>query len=129
MPATILLIEDDPDYRDLIAYRLRSAGHTVRIASNGQDGLEQAREQAPDLILTDLMLPKLNGYEICSLLKQDQRYQRIPIVVFSATKMHDRDAKLAKECGANAYVLKSVEPKLLVEQVNALLAPPASATP
>ena len=127
MPATILLIEDDADYSELISYRLRSAGYTVITASDGQTGLERARREQPDLILTDLMLPKLNGYEICSLLKQDLRYQKIPILVFSATKMQDRDAHLAMECGANAYILKSLEPRLLVERVQALLsAPPSS---
>ena len=94
----------------------------MEVARNGQEGLEKARTTKPDLILTDLMLPLLNGYEICTLLKQDLQYQKIPILVLSATLIEDRDAKLAKECGADAFVLKTAGHHAIVSKIRELLA-------
>jgi DNA-binding response OmpR family regulator len=127
MSARILVIEDDQDFRDLLAYQLTAAGYTLLTAQNGQEGLEKARAETPDLILTDLMLPKLNGYEVCSLLKQDVRYAHIPILMLSATKMADKDEQLAKQCGASEYLLKTLEPKKLLEKVKEALAGTRSA--
>jgi len=116
-PIRVLLIEDNVDLLDALSRSLRAAGMEVTTARTGRDGLEQARQQPPDIILTDLMLPHMNGYEICTMLKQDTRYQRIPIVIWSATKMQEQDAQLAKECGADAFVLKTIPPKELVEKI------------
>lgn len=122
MAGRILMIDDNTDYLTLMTAVLGRAGYTLITARNGQEGLEKARAEKPDLILTDLMLPQLNGYEICSLLKQDLKYRRIPIVVWSATKLQDRDAKLARECGADAYLLKSVAPAALLQEIERMLA-------
>ena len=126
MSARILVIEDDPDFLDLVNYLFTSAGYTLSVARNGREGLEKARKEQPDLILTDLMLPQLNGYEICSMLKQDLRYQKIPVIMSSATKVQRKDEQLAKDCGADAFILKSLEPKQLLEQVRTLLAAAAA---
>lgn len=122
MAQRILVIEDNPDFRDLLAYSLTSAGYTVLTATTGKDGLDTARREQPDLILTDLMLPLMNGYEICSMLKQDVRYRRIPILMLSATKVQEKDEHLAKDCGADLFVLKSIEPKELLAKIRDLLA-------
>ena len=121
MSKRILLIEDDPDFLSLMMYLLKDSGHALLIARNGQEGLEKARKEQPDLILTDLMLPKLNGYEICTLLKQDALYQAIPVILLSATKIDDKDEQLAKECGADAYLRKSLSPPALMRAIQDLL--------
>ena len=125
--ANILLIEDSVDYADILVFYLRSAGFTVTAARDGREGLDKARVAGVDLIITDLMLPGLNGYEICSLLKQDARFKRIPIVILTASKLHSKDRELALECGADAFCAKSTEPKQLVETINGLLKSSADA--
>lgn len=122
MPERILIVEDNQDQMDLLCYQLRQAGYTVLTAQDGQEGLEKARKEKPDLILTDLMLPQLNGYEICALLKQDLQYQKIRIIVLSATKVEWHDAKVAKECGADAYILKTVGPQQILTTIQQVLA-------
>ncbi len=121
MAARILIIEDNEDQVELLSRLLNNAGYVVMTARTGPQGLGMARKHQPDLILTDLMLPQVNGYEICSLLKQDIQYQHIPIVVLSATKVEWQDAKIAKECGADAYLLKTIGPRALLAKVQELL--------
>ena len=121
MSQRILIIEDNPDFRDLLTYTLKAAGYNLLIAATGKEGLDTARREQPDLILTDLMLPLMNGYEICSMLKQDVRYRRIPILMLSATKVQEKDEHLAKDCGADLFVLKSIEPKDLLAKIRELL--------
>jgi CheY-like chemotaxis protein len=122
MSARILVIEDDPDFLSVVSYLLTANGYTLLTARDGREGLEKAQKEQPDLILTDLMLPQLNGYEICSMLKQDLRYRGIPVIVSSATKIQQKDKQLAKDCGADAFILKTLEPKKLLEKVRELLA-------
>ena len=129
----ILMIEDTTDYRDIISYYLGKTGFTVTTARDGREGLEKARGETFDLIITDLMLPAVSGYEICTLLKQDARYQKIPIIVLTASKLQPKDEQLAKECGANAFFPKSIEPKTLVAHIHEMIAgsptpPPAPST-
>ena len=121
MAERILIIEDNPDFRDLLSYSLKAAGYTLLTAATGKEGLDTARREQPDIILTDLMLPLMNGYEICSMLKQDVRYRRIPIMMLSATKVQEKDEHLAKDCGADLFVLKSIEPKELLAKIRELL--------
>jgi DNA-binding response OmpR family regulator len=123
MSVKILLIEDSADYRDVVAFYLQKSGFDVVVAADGREGLQQARAPGIHLIITDVMLPSLNGYEICSLLKQDGRYQRIPIIVLTASKLQATDRELALQCGADAFCPKSIELKQLVEKIRALLAP------
>ena len=123
MAERILIIEDHPDFLELLTYTLRASGYTILTAKTGKEGLDLARREQPDLILTDLMLPLLNGYEICSMLKQDVRYQRIPIMMLSATKVQEQHEQLAKDCGADLFVLKSIESKQLLAKIRELLSP------
>lgn len=124
----ILLVDDEPSIVKMVGKRLEVEGFDVLIATDGQDGLTKARTQSPDLIVLDLMLPKLNGYEICAMLKQDSRYQKIPIVMFTA-RAQEKDEKLGLECGADAYVRKPFRAQDLLGKIRALLpgAPPQSA--
>ena len=116
----ILLVDDEPSIVKMVGKRLEIEGFDVLIAMDGQDGLTKARAERPDLIVLDLMLPKLNGYEVCTMLKQDGRYRHIPIVLFSA-KAQEKDEKLGMECGANAYVRKPFRAQELLEKIRALL--------
>ena len=121
----ILLVDDEPSIVKMVGKRLEVEGFDVVIAMDGQDGLAKAQTEQPDLIILDLMLPKLNGYEVCTMLKQDTRYQRIPVVLFTA-KTQDKDEKLGMECGANAYVRKPFRAQELLDQVRALIGPRAA---
>ena len=118
----ILLVDDEPSIVKMVGKRLEIEGFDVLVAVDGQEGLAKAQAEHPDLIILDLMLPKLNGYEICTMLKQDTRYQKIPIVLFTA-KAQEKDEKLGIECGANAYVRKPFRAQELLEKIRSLLAP------
>ena len=125
----ILLVDDEPSIVKMVGKRLEIEGFEVVVAVDGQEGLTKAQAEHPDLIILDLMLPKLNGYEVCTMLKQDTRYQRIPIVLFTA-KAQEKDEKLGMECGANAYVRKPFRAQELLEKIRGLLtAPPAPQPP
>ena len=119
----ILLVDDEPSIVKMVGKRLEVEGFDVLVAVDGQDALTKAQTGHPDLIILDLMLPKLNGYEVCTMLKQDTRYQKIPIVLFTA-KAQEKDEKLGMECGANAYVRKPFRAQELLETIRSLL--PAS---
>ena len=117
----ILLVDDEPSIVKMVGKRLEVEGFQVIVAMDGQDGLQKAQTGQPHLIILDLMLPKLNGYEVCTMLKQDTRYQKIPIMMFTA-KARDKDEKLGMECGANAYLRKPFRAQELLDKIRALLA-------
>ena len=117
----ILLVDDEPSIVKMVGKRLEVEGYQVTVAMDGQDGLKKAQTEAPDLVILDLMLPKLNGYEVCTMLKQDARYQKMPVLMFSA-KAQEKDEKLGRECGADAYVRKPFKAQELLDQVKTLLA-------
>lgn len=104
----VLVIEDDRDLAQQMLLRLKSGGYRVELASTGNEGLKKARETRPDLILLDLMLPELDGYRLCRLLKFDANYEQIPVIVLTARAL-DEDKELAAETGANAFFVKPVD--------------------
>ena len=116
----ILLVDDEPSIVKMVGKRLEIEGFEVLVAVDGQDGLAKARAENPALIVLDLMLPKLNGYEVCSKLKQDARYRHIPIVIFSG-KGQDTDVQHGYDCGADAYVTKGDGKTALIQKIKALL--------
>lgn len=116
----ILLVDDEPSIVKMVGKRLEVEGFEVAVAMDGQAGLDKARTERFDLMILDLMLPKLNGYEVCTLLKQDTKYQQVPIVLFTA-KAQEKDEKLGMECGANAYLRKPFKAAELLEQIKRLL--------
>jgi DNA-binding response OmpR family regulator len=116
----ILLVDDEPSIVKMVGKRLEVEGFEVLIAIDGQEALAKAKGERPDLVVLDLMLPKLNGYEVCTMLKQDTRYQKIPIVLFTA-KAQEKDEKLGMECGADAYVRKPFRAQELLEKIRTLL--------
>lgn len=122
--ARVLVVDDEPDLIRILEFGLRAAGYQVEIAADGQEGLKKAREIRPDIILLDLMLPKLDGYKVCRLLKFDERYRHIPIIILSA-RTQEGDQALAKEMGANRFITKPYEFSEILDHIEALLKTPS----
>ena len=101
----ILLVEDEKVLIETVTLRLEANGYEVIPAYDGFEGLEKAKKEKPDLIILDLMLPKMDGYKVCGLLKADTRYNKIPIIMFTA-RAQESDKKMGKEVGADAYITK-----------------------
>ena len=116
----LLLVDDETELVELIKFRLEASGYEVLTAIDGQQALEVARREKPDLVILDVMLPKMDGYKVCGLLKKDSRYAHIPIMMFTAKAM-DADIKLGREVSADAYLTKPFEPKVLLEKIKELL--------
>lgn len=122
----VLVVDDEPDLVRILEFGLKAAGYAVETASDGQEGLKKARESKPDIILLDLMLPKLDGYKVCRLLKFDERYKHIPIMILSA-RTQEGDQTLAHEMGANRFLTKPYEFAEILEHIQALLKEAAAA--
>jgi DNA-binding response OmpR family regulator len=116
----ILIVDDEEDIVKLVKTYLEYHRYEVITASDGQEGLEKVKTEKPDLIVLDLMLPKINGYKVCGLLKKDTRYAKIPVVMFTA-KAQEEDVKLGQEVGADAYITKPYEPEILLAKIKELL--------
>ena len=119
-PRKILVVDDEVDLVETIRFPLEAEGYTVLVSYNGEDALNQARKEIPDLILLDLMLPKLDGYKICRLLKFDTRYKHIPILMLTA-KTQEKDKILGMETGADEYITKPFDIDELLKKVRSYL--------
>lgn len=131
MRKKILVVEDDADLVELLCFHLRKAGFSVGTAPDGIEGLKKTRSLSPDLILLDLMLPELDGFAFCEILRRDPATASVPIVILTAVS-----SQLARftglESGATDYITKPFSPKHLLERVQQLLrlrSPKASAAP
>ena len=118
--AAILVVEDDRDIQELVAYNLSLEGFQVWRASTGEEGLQMARERRPDLIVLDLMLPGMDGLEVCRRIRRNEETEEIPIVMLTA-KTEDVDIITGLEIGADDYVTKPFSPKVLVARIRAVL--------
>jgi two-component system phosphate regulon response regulator PhoB len=118
--AKILLIEDDPAIAEIVAYNLRQADYDVQICHDGRLGLEQARRELPDLIVLDVMLPSLDGLEVCRQLRADPRTKHVLVLILSA-KSEESDQVVGFAVNADDYVTKPFSVKVLMERVRALL--------
>ena len=119
-PKKILVVDDEVDLVETVRFPLEMEGFDVLVSYNGEDALNQARKEKPDLIILDLMLPKLDGYKVCRLLKFDERYKHIPILMLTA-KTQEKDKTLGMETGADEYITKPFEMDYLMEKVKAYL--------
>ena len=117
---SILIIEDEKDIVDLVEYHLKQSGFSVISALEGSSGLEKARKEHPSLIILDLMLPGMDGKDICRSLKSNPQTQSIPILMLTA-KAEETDRLIGFELGADDYVTKPFSPKELVLRVKAIL--------
>lgn len=120
MQATILTVDDERDVLELIRFHLSKAGYDVIQATSGREALEVIRCRAPDLVLLDLMLPDIDGFGVCEILRRQPATATIPIVIVSAWAAPD-SRHLGLELGALDYVTKPFSPKTLVERVQRLL--------
>src|SRR6478735_9708326 len=116
----ILIIEDEQDVVDLVTLHLRKAGFEISTAIDGAAGLRKAREEAPALIILDLMLPKMPGLEICKVLKTDPATRHIPIIMLTA-KAEEIDRIVGLEFGADDYVTKPFSPREIILRIKAIL--------
>jgi len=121
----VLVVDDEPDLVRVLEFGLKASGYTVEVASDGQEGLKKAREIKPDVILLDLMLPKLDGYKVCRLLKFDDRFKHIPIIILSA-RTQEGDQTLALEMGANRFVTKPYDFAEILGYIETLLKAPSA---
>ena len=117
-PKKILVVDDEVDLVETVRFPLEMEGFDVLVSYNGEDALNQARKENPDLIILDLMLPKLDGYKVCRLLKFDERYKHIPILMLTA-KTQEKDKTLGMETGADEYITKPFEMDYWSEKVKA----------
>jgi len=116
----ILIVDDEEDILNVLRFRLEANNYEVLSASDGQEGLNKARFEKPDLIILDLMLPKLDGYKVCRMLKFDENYKSIPIIIFTASAQK-KDEEFDMEMGADAYITKPFEPAILLGKMKELL--------
>ena len=116
----ILLVDDEKDMVFAVKLQLEANHYEVLTAGDGQEALDKSRKEKPDLIILDLMLPKIDGYKVCRMLKFDEKYKKIPIIMFTA-RVQKSDEKLGFEVGADAYITKPFEPKMLMAKIKELL--------
>ena len=117
---TVLIIEDEPDIRDLLEFHLKKEGYNVLTSSDGEDGLNLARNQSPNLILLDLLLPGINGLDICRVLKSDVNTSKINIIMVTALGQEENIVK-GLETGADDYVNKPFNMSILLARISAVL--------
>lgn len=118
--AKILIAEDERDIRDLVAFTLRFAGHEVFAATNGEEALDLAPRVDPDLVLMDVRMPRMTGYEACRALKADPVLKHIPVIFLSA-KGQESEIQQGLDAGAEEYLLKPFAPDQLTNRVRDIL--------
>lgn len=120
MPETILIVDDEPDVSDLLVYNLQKAGYKTVTARDGNVALQKARDEVPSLIVLDLMLPQMDGTEVCRHLKADSKTAHIPIIMLTA-KAEEVDRVVGLELGADDYVTKPFSPREIALRVKSVL--------
>ncbi len=119
--AKILIAEDERDIRDLITFTLRFAGYEVVAASNGEEAVNLAHQERPDLILMDVRMPRMTGYEACAAIKADPTLKDIPVMFLSA-KGQESEIQAGLSAGATEYLLKPFAPDQLTARIQTILA-------
>ena len=116
----ILIVEDSETIREMVAYRLTESGYDVETASDGKEGLRKIKEVKPDLVVLDIRMPGMDGFEVCEKAKADPAIKHIPIL-FLTTATQKADYEKGRECGADGYVTKPYEGTGLVDEVKRVL--------
>jgi DNA-binding response OmpR family regulator len=119
-PKTVLIADDDEDILNLVRFRLERDGLRVLLARDGQQALQTAREERPDLCVLDVMMPKLNGLEVLMQLRRDPDTAAMPVIMLTA-RAHEADVDAGFDGGANDYVIKPFSPQELRQRVRAQL--------
>jgi two-component system, OmpR family, alkaline phosphatase synthesis response regulator PhoP len=116
----ILIVEDEEEIRELVRYNLERQGYRVVLAASGEEAIRTIRQEAPDLVVLDLMLPAMDGWEVCRQLKRDPATQAIPVVMLTA-KSDETDMVTGLELGADDYIAKPFSPRVLTARLRAVL--------
>ncbi len=116
----ILIIDDDPVQTKLLATKLPENGYTVLSATKAADGLQMAMDKYPDLIILDVMMPIINGYNLCQLLKNDPKHKNIPIILLTS-RDKEKDIEIGNDVGADDYLIKPVDLTILLEKIKIFL--------
>lgn len=117
---TVLIADDEMDIVETLKFMLESEGFDVLTAYNGEEALKIARSAIPDIILLDVMMPKINGYKVARLLKFDKKFQNIPILMITA-RSQEEDRLIGEETGADEYITKPFEISDVIELINKYL--------
>lgn len=121
----ILIVDDDLDFCEATKLILESKSYKVSLAHDGKDGLEKVRSEKTDLVILDVMMPEMNGYDVCVVMKADPELSNIPVILLTAVNQEMFRTSFTKEMGlmteADDYIAKPVEPEDLVEAIEALL--------
>lgn len=117
---TILVVDDDADIRDLVGFKLELSGYEVRSVGDGPSALAAVDEGLPDLVVLDVMMPGMSGYDVCRQLREKPATRHLPIIMLTA-RAQDRDVDTGFSSGADDYVVKPFNPQELVRRVSALL--------
>ena len=117
----ILIVDDEKDIVETLSFMLKTKGFECICTYDGEEGLSLAKNSNPDLVILDVMMPKINGYKICRLLKFDNKYKKIPIIMITA-RSQDEDKIIGEETGADEYITKPFEFSDVLEKINKYLA-------
>ena len=117
----VLIIEDNAAFRAELGTHLQTHGYQVAIAKDGLEGLTAVRKTNPDLVITDIMLPGMDGHKICRMIKFDKNFHHIPVVILTSRDL-DEDEDLARKCGADAFIIKSTRIPIILDVIQRLLA-------
>lgn len=117
---TVLIIDDEEDIRDILTYNLKKEGFNVHSASNGADGIKLAKETSPDIIILDVMMPEMDGIEVCEILRSDPETEHLRICFLTA-RNEDYSQIAGLDAGADDYVSKPIKPRVLVSRIKAIL--------
>jgi len=112
----ILIVDDEAHILNIIKFNLKKRGYDITIASNGEEAIEKIKGNIPDLLIIDVMMPKMSGYDVCRILKEDEKYKDMPIIMLSA-KSQLEDIEVAKELGITKYLTKPFSPMMLMKKV------------
>jgi len=116
----ILVVDDEVNITQILEFSIGAEGYEVITAANGEEAIDKARREQPDLIILDVMMPKIDGYEACRILKANPLTKGIPVVLLTA-KGRDIDKRLGYEVGATDYIIKPFSPNKLVDRIHQLL--------
>jgi two-component system alkaline phosphatase synthesis response regulator PhoP len=116
----ILIVDDSPTIVQMLSKGLSSYANTILSANNGVDALTIARKESPDLLILDVMLPQLDGYHVCTMLKKDAKLKKIKVLMLTG-RMDAGSKEMALECGADKYVTKETEPQAIIDAAKSLL--------
>ena len=120
MPKTILVVDDEPDMLKICQYRLKKTSYNIDTAIDGQDALNKIKANNYDLILLDLRLPLIDGYEVCRILKQDEKYKNLPIIIMTAFVMQ-QPQDMIKEMQVSDVFIKPMDMAKLLERIQQIL--------